>query len=164
FWIAAFGEQALYKDLHDKTNIEEAVNHDITVALLSVFNTLLMSFLKSVLSLLLIFIFLVTSADSATYILGSMTTGGSMNPPVFQKIVWGVLISAIAGVLLLAGGLNALQTASLVAALPFAVILLIMLAAIYRMLKKEPIPISKRDIRRYRRIEKASTKLAKKEK
>ena len=87
-----------------------------------------------------------------------------MNPPVFQKIVWGVLISAIAGVLLLAGGLNALQTASLVAALPFAVILLIMLAAIYRMLKKEPIPISKRDIRRYRRIDKASTKLAKKEK
>ncbi len=164
FWIAAFGGTALYKDLNENTNIAEAVNHDITVALFSVFDTLPMSFLMSVLSILLIFIFLVTSADSATYILGSMTTGGSMNPPVFQKIVWGVLISAIAGVLLLAGGLNALQTASLVAALPFAVILLIMLAAIYRMLKKEPIPISKRDIRRYRRIDKASTKLAKKEK
>ena len=136
FWIAAFGGTALYKDLNDNTNIAEAVNHDITVALFSVFDTLPMSFLMSVLSILLIFIFLVTSADSATYILGSMTTGGSMNPPVFQKIVWGVLISAIAGVLLLAGGLNALQTASLVAALPFAVILLIMLAAIIPNVKK----------------------------
>ncbi len=164
FWFAAFGGTALYKDLNENANIAETVNSDITVALFSVFDTLPMSFLMSVLSLLLIFIFLVTSADSATYILGSMTTGGRINPPVFQKLVWGVLISAIAGVLLLAGGLNALQTASLVAALPFAVIMLIMLAAIYRMLKKEPIPISKRDIRRYRRIEKASTKLAKKEK
>lgn len=64
--------------------------------------------------------------------------------------------------LLLAGGLDALQTASLVAAVPFTVILLIMLAAFFQMLKKEPIPISKRDIKRYRRIEKASEKIGRK--
>src|SRR5690606_19764555 len=98
FWFAAFGGTALYKDLNENANIAETVNSDITVALFSVFDTLPMSFLMSVLSLLLIFIFLVTSADSATYILGSMTTGGRINPPVFQKLVWGVLISAIAGV------------------------------------------------------------------
>lgn len=164
FWIATFGGTALYKDLNENAGIAEAVNNDITVALFNVFETLPLSFLTSALSILLIFTFLITSADSATYILGSMTTGGSMNPPVFQKLVWGVLISAIAGVLLLAGGLDALQTASLVAAVPFTVILLIMIAAILKLLKKEPIPISKRDIRRYRRIEKASAKLEEKEK
>src|SRR5690625_2009452 len=110
----------------------------------------------SVLAILLIFTFLVTSADSATYILGSMTTGGSINPPVFQKLVWGVLISAIAGVLLLAGGLDALQTASLVAAVPFTVVVLIMIIAIVKMLKKEPLPVTKRDIKQYERIKKES--------
>ncbi len=164
FWIAAFGGTALYKDLNENAGIAEAVNNDITVALFSVFETLPMSSIMSVLAILLIVTFLITSADSATFILGSMTTGGRSNPPVFQKLVWGVLISAIAGVLLLAGGLDALQTASLVAAVPFTVILLIMLAAFFQMLKKEPIPISKRDIKRYRRIEKASEKLAEKEK
>lgn len=164
FWIATFGGTALYKDLNESAGIAEAVNNDITVALFNVFATLPFSFIMSVLAILLIFTFLVTSADSATYILGSMTTGGSINPPVFQKLVWGVLISAIAGVLLLAGGLDALQTASLVAAVPFTVILLIMLAAVLKMLRKEPIPISKRDIRRYRRIEIASAKLEENEK
>lgn len=164
FWIATFGGTALYKDLNENAGIAEAVNNDITVALFNVFDTLPLSFIMSALAILLIFTFLITSADSATYILGSMTTGGSMNPPIFQKLVWGVLISAIAGVLLLAGGLDALQTASLVAAVPFTVILLIMIAAIIKLLKKEPIPISKRDIRRYRRIEKASAKLEEVEK
>ena len=75
----------------------------------------------NVLAILLILTFLVTSADSATYILSSMTTYGGLNPPHIAKIVWGTLMAAIAGVLLYAGGLEALQTASLIAALPFTV-------------------------------------------
>lgn len=67
-------------------------------------------------------------------------------------------MSGIAAVLLIAGGLDALQTASLVAAVPFTVILLIMLASIFKMLKKELIPISRKDIRRYERIEKLAEK------
>lgn len=163
FWIAAFGGTALYKDLNENTQIAQAANQDITIALFQLFDTLPMSLIMSILAILLIFTFLITSADSASYILASMTTEGSLLPPLFQKIVWGVLISAIAGVLLLAGGLDALQTASLVAAVPFTVIMLIMIVAISRMLKKEPIPISKTEIKRYRRIEKASEELAKKE-
>ncbi|PKR77089.1 glycine/betaine ABC transporter permease [Halalkalibacillus sediminis] len=155
-WIAAFGGTALFEDLNRGGEIAEAVDNDITVALFQVYETVPLTTVMSLLSILLIFTFLVTSADSASYILGTMTSKGSLNPPMFLKLVWGVLISAIAAVLLLAGGLDALQTASLVAALPFTVIMLIMLAGIFKMLKKEPIPISKRDLRRHQRLENAA--------
>lgn len=67
-----------------------------------------------------------------------MTTNGSLTPPLAAKIVWGFLMSAIAAVLLAAGGLEALQTASLV-----------------KILRKEPIPLRPADVRHFKRHEKA---------
>ncbi|NBJ71111.1 MULTISPECIES: BCCT family transporter [Clostridia] len=136
-WIAAFGGTALYNDLMNGTNIAEAVNADIAVALFETYQHLPMSSILSILSIFLIFTFLVTSADSATYILGTMTSRGSLNPTLVTKIIWGLLITAIAVVLLLAGGLEALQTASLISALPFTVILLLMVISFSRMLSRD---------------------------
>ncbi|CDQ39134.1 MULTISPECIES: BCCT family transporter [Virgibacillus] len=136
-WIAAFGGTALYSDLFNGTSIAEAVNADVAVALFETYQHLPFTTILSLLSIFLIFTFLVTSADSATYILGSMTSRGSLNPALLTKIVWGVLITAIAVVLLLAGGLEALQTASLISALPFTVILLIMMISFLRMINKD---------------------------
>jgi len=136
-WIAVFGGTALHSDLINGTRIAEAVNADVTVALFETFEVLPFTTILSVLSMLLIFTFLVTSADSATYILGSMTSKGSLNPALITKLIWGFLISAIAVVLLLAGGLEALQTASLTSALPFTVILLLMSWSIVKLLKKD---------------------------
>ncbi|MFB4169894.1 BCCT family transporter [Virgibacillus sp. JSM 102003] len=141
-WIAALGGTAIHSDLFNGTKIAEAVNADMTVALFEAFGNLPLATILSLLSIFLIFTFLVTSADSATYILGSMTSKGSLNPALTVKIIWGVLITAIAVVLLLAGGggLDALQTASLVSALPFTIILLIIVGAFIKMIKKEPVP------------------------
>ncbi|WP_163971597.1 BCCT family transporter [Oceanobacillus halotolerans] len=136
-WIAVFGGTAIFSDLNQGTAIAEAVNEDVAVALFETYGDLPLSTILSLLSILLIYTFLVTSADSATYILGSMSSKGSLNPALFVKILWGILITAIAVVLLLAGGLDALQTASLISALPFTVILLIIVVAFLRMLKKE---------------------------
>ncbi|WP_053361165.1 BCCT family transporter [Bacillus sp. FJAT-27251] len=158
FWVAVFGGTALWHDLNAGTNIAEAVNADLTSALFQTYEVLPLKTLLSVLSILLIFTFLVTSADSATFILASMTMNGNPNPPLFAKMVWGVLMSAIAAVLLYAGGLEALQTASLVAALPFTVILLLMMFAIGKLLRREPLPIRKADLRRFRRLEEAAKK------
>ncbi|MDR6224900.1 choline-glycine betaine transporter [Desmospora profundinema] len=148
-WIAVFGGTALNFDLFNGTQIAEAVNNDVTTALFVTFNELPFTFLLSVLSILLIFTFLITSADSATYILGSMTSNGSLNPPLMVKVIWGFLISAIAAVLLLNGGLQSLQTASLVAALPFTVLLLFISASLFKALKSEVphAPSLKKDIR-----------------
>jgi glycine betaine transporter len=139
-WIAVFGGTALHFDLFGGTSIAEAVNQDVTKALFTTYAELPFTMLLNVLSILLIFTFLITSADSATYILSSMTTEGSLNPPMLVKIVWGVLIAAIAAVLLLSSGLEGLQTASLVSALPFTVILLLMCFTLYKLLRKEILP------------------------
>ena len=140
FWIATFGGTALYNDLLRGTTIAEAVNNDVTIALFETFSHLPFTFLLSVLSFLLILTFLITSADSATYILASMTSNGNLTPKTVIKLTWGILMSAIAAVLLMAGGLGALQTASLVAALPFTIILLMVVFSFVRMIRKEPLP------------------------
>lgn len=157
-WIATFGGTALWFDLHENTGIAAAVNVDVTSALFQLFEQLPLSTIMSILSILLILTFLVTSADSATYILASMTTLGNLNPPKASKIVWGTLMAAIAGVLLYTGGLEALQTASLIAALPFTVLLLLLIVAMVKLLLREPLPILKADLKRFRRLEEAANK------
>src|SRR5690606_15721013 len=113
------------------------VNEDVTSALFSLLGQLPLGTVMSIISIVLILTFLVTSADSAAFIMASMTTGGSLNPPTYAKYVWGVLMSAIAGVLLYAGGIEALQTASLVAAFPFTVLILLMIFSMLRLIRKE---------------------------
>ncbi|WP_054954790.1 BCCT family transporter [Paenibacillus dakarensis] len=157
-WIAAFGGTALWFDINEAAGIAQAVNADVTSALFKMFEQLPMSTVMSVLSILLILTFLVTSADSATYILSSMTTNGNINPPLMAKIVWGTLMAAIAGVLLFTGGLEALQTASLIAALPFTVLLLLLIVAMAKLLRREPIPIRAADLKRFKRLEEAASK------
>ena len=152
-WIAVFGGTALWSDLYAGTNIAQAVDLDLTQALFVTFEQLPLTPLLNAFAIALIFIFLVTSADSATYILASMTSKGSIHPPLFLKIVWGVLISGTAAVLLYTGGLSALQTASLVSALPFTVVLVLLMFAITKTLRDEVRPVTERDIRRFKRIQ-----------
>lgn len=159
-WIATLGGTALYSDLNNGTKIAEAVDADVTSAIFETLNHLPLTGLMSVLSIILIFTFLITSADSATYILASMTTRGSLFPPLMVKMIWGFLMSAIAAVLLYAGGLEALQSASLVSALPFTLFLILLMFSLAKLLSKEPITVRPRDIRRFENIEKEVKKKA----
>lgn len=144
FWFAVFGGTALYMDLFQGTNIAESTNQDITLAIFALFETLPLSNILSVFTIILILTFLITSADSASFILGSMSSGGSLNPPKRIRIVWGILTSSVAVVLLFASGLTGLQTASLVVALPFTVVILFMIYSFYKVIRHEPIPKPKR--------------------
>lgn len=136
-WIAAFGGMALYEDLNHAAGIATVVNRDVTLALFALYRYLPLGDLLSLLSIPLIFIFLVTSADSATYILAGMASGGNPDPCQSMKVFWGAMMSVIAAVLLAAGGLTSLQTASLVAALPLTGLLILMMAALIRLLRSE---------------------------
>ncbi|WP_084243108.1 BCCT family transporter [Planomicrobium okeanokoites] len=157
-WIAVFGGTALYYDLNNGTGIAEAVNNNLTSALFQTFSVLPLTTIMSILAILLIFTFLVTSADSATYILASMTSHGSLNPPTAFKMIWGVLMAAIAAVLLYSGGLEALQTASLISALPFTVLLLLMVWSFVKLLRDETPPIRKSDLRQFKKMEREARK------
>ena len=79
----------------------------------------------------------VTSADSMTLVVCTILSLGNPNPPRRHRIFWGTTVGVVAAALLLAGGLQALQTASIVAALPFSVVMLIMAAALFRSLARE---------------------------
>nr|MBF0684168.1 BCCT family transporter [Pseudomonas sp.] len=103
-WIATFGGMALYEDLRNAAGIAAIVDKDIALALFAAYEHLPLTDMLSVLSILLIFTFLVTSADSATYILASMTSHGTLTPSTRAKVIWGTLMAAIAAVLLAAGG------------------------------------------------------------
>lgn len=152
FWIATFGGTALWYDLHKNTKIAELVNEDVTSALFQMLGNLPLSMVISVIGIILIFTFLITSADSATFIMASMTSNGSINPAVITKLIWGVLMAAICGVLIYAGGLDALQTAALVAALPFTFIILLLAITLWKMLSTEMIPIKKHEIKRLKKM------------
>lgn len=136
-WIAIFGGTALHMDLFEGTQIAAAVNNDVTSALFTMLQGLPFTEVVTIFVLILILTFLVTSVDSAVYILSSMSTNGSLNPPIFVRVIWGVLMGAIALVLLLSSGLTGLQSASVVSALPFTIILLLIMVAFYKTLRKD---------------------------
>ena len=91
----------------------------------------------SVVATLLVLVFFVTSGDSATLVLGMMSSGGDPNPSSRIKIMWGVLVSAIAMSLLFAGGLKAVQTATIIFALPFSVVLVLMAISVTRAIDQD---------------------------
>lgn len=153
FWIATFGGSAIFFDLNKGTDIAGVVNTDLTVALFQMLDQLPLTFMASLIGIALIFIFLITSADSATFIMASMTSNGTLNPSTSLKMVWGILMAAIASVLLFTDGLNTLQTASLISALPFTFIVLLLIASFAKMLRTERIPITQKEMRRAKYIQ-----------
>ena len=91
----------------------------------------------SVIAVVLVFSFFITSADSATFVLGMTTEDGCLEPHRRTKAVWGVLLSLIASALLVNGGLDALQNGLIITASPFSIVMLLMTITLYRELHHE---------------------------
>lgn len=135
-WMAVFGGSALHLEIFQGFPIGESVQQDVSTALFVMLGQFPLGYFLSVIAILLIGTFLVTSADSATFVLGIMTSNGNLNPKALVKVIWGVLQAAVATVLLLSSGLQGLQTASLVVALPFTIILILMCISLLKSLQK----------------------------
>ncbi len=97
-----------------------------------------LEYLLSLVGLSLVVIFFITSCDSGTLVLSMLTSRGNLDPPKSLRLFWGVLVGGVALVLLLTGGLSAIQTAAIVAALPFSVVMLLMMVGLFRSLANEP--------------------------
>ncbi|MCR5665203.1 MAG: BCCT family transporter [Eubacterium sp.] len=93
--------------------------------------------LLSIVALILVFSFFITSADSATFVLAMQSENGNMHPNNKIKVIWGVMVSAIAAVLLRAGGLDVLQNVLIIAAFPFAILLLLVMISLIKELNYE---------------------------
>lgn len=133
-WFAVFGDTALHMIMEQGYDMLIAeVQADQAVALFKLFEALPLTQLISALTVLLIITFFVTSSDSGSLVIDSIASGGRPTPAL-QRTFWVVIQGVLASVLLLAGGLSALQTVSIVSALPFAVVLLIAMVGMWRAL------------------------------
>lgn len=136
-WFSVFGGTGLQMELMKHIPLAAAAEQDVTSVLFLMLGELPLGQIASGVAILLIVVFFITSADSATFVLGMMSSDGDPDPKTWIKITWGVLQSTIAIILLLSGGLNGLQTASIVTSLPFALIIIGMCVALLRCLKEE---------------------------
>ena len=136
-WFSAFGGISMNDILLGDTAIINAVNEDISTAIYVFFEKFPLSMLLKVLGVTLICSFIITSADSGALVVDSITSGGKLSTPKFQRVIWAVSIGAVASVLMYGGGLNALQTAVTISGLPFAIILLIMAYSLLKGIKED---------------------------
>lgn len=131
-WLSVFGSTGLYLEMFQGANLSEAISNDMAVALFVTLANYPVSAITSLLAIFVIAAFFITSANSGTFVIGMLTSQGTMEPSNGVKGVWGAVLGGVAAVLLLSGGLEALQTASIAAAFPF---MLVILAMIYSLLK-----------------------------
>ena len=135
-WIAVFGGSALNL-AQARGGIAETVTADPAAGMFIFLNQYPLALPMSILTLVVLWIFFVAGADAGTVVLGSMSTGGPKEPKRWIKLAWGVAMAAIAGILLVAGGLGALQSASVLFGVPFAFIMVAMCISIYVHLRSE---------------------------
>ncbi|MUV38702.1 Glycine betaine transporter BetL [Lentibacillus sp. JNUCC-1] len=132
-WYAVFGTTA--GTIQDSG--VDLSQYATELVLFNMFDQMPMSIILSVIAILLIGSFFITSADSATFVLGMQTTNGSLIPPAQVKIVWGIAQSAVALILLYVGGLQAIQNTIISAALPFSFVMILMMFALFKALSNE---------------------------
>jgi choline/glycine/proline betaine transport protein len=140
FWMCIFGGNALYMELFGDGGIVEAVNQDYSLGLFQVTEQLIMPALMVPMVALITFLLIswfVTSSDSGTLVICTMLSMGDPHPPQPFRIFWGLGEGFVAGALLLAGGLQALQSASIAAGVPLSVILLFMIYGLLKALRED---------------------------
>jgi len=136
-WFSVFGGSAIYIELFGGGGISELVATDVTSALFSFLDYFPLGYVLGILACVLIFIFLVTSADSGTFVLSMLTMNGNLNPSLSHKLVWGVLIAAITTGTVLSGSVPVAMAMAIVGALPFSVFLLLQIVGFLREIRKE---------------------------
>ena len=136
-WFAIFGGTAFHEELYGIGGITELVQQDVTTALFALLERMPAALLLDTVCLVLIFVFLVTSADSATFVLGMLTTHGSLTPPTSRKVAWGLTLGAMGAALLFSGNIRAVQAVAISGAIPFTFVLLLQCVALIRALRSE---------------------------
>ena len=132
-WMTVFGNTAMALDMGQAAGaISQAVAGDLSTALFKFFEHLPGTAVTSSLAVALIVVFFVTSADSGSLVIDTIAAGGADETPKWQRVYWCGLEGGAAALLLLAGGLSALQAATLVAALPFAIIMILLAWGLHR--------------------------------
>ena len=139
-WFAIFGGAALYIEMFGGGGLTEFVMEDVNSALFSFFGYLPGTTALNVFAILLIYIFLVTGADSGTYVISMMATNGNLNPSNLTRIVWGLIMAAITMAVLLSGSTEVAKAMAITGAVPYTFIVLLQVVGFMRALRTERLP------------------------
>ena len=135
--MTVFGETA-FSIIRDKGDgLVTAINSNVSTSLFVFLEHLPLSSITAMLAIFIVFSFFVTSSDSGSLVIDMITAGGDLNPPVHQKVYWAIMEGTVASILLVVGGLKALQTMAVNAALPFTIILILITISLLKELKQE---------------------------
>jgi len=137
FWFAVFGGTAISIE-SEGGGLAALVKEDAAVALFSFLDSFPLANLLRVVALLLIFIFLVTSADSGTFVISMMTSEGRLNPATRLKLTWGLAIALLTMAVLLSGGVDVAKSMSVLGALPFTLVLILQIVGFLRTIRTDP--------------------------
>jgi len=132
-WMSVFGNSAIWFDIKNKGSLS-ALSSNAESLMFKFLDYLPFSQITSILAIGIIIIFFVTSADSGLYVMNNIATKNAKNSPKWQIVGWGVLLALLALLLLNAGGLNALQTMTLITALPFSIIMVLFIVCLIKAL------------------------------
>ena len=134
-WMTVFGDSAIHMILNEGVrDLAAVVDQDSSLALFAFLEHFPLSSVVSMVAVLMVVVFFVTSADSGALVVDMLASSGHAHSPLWQRIFWSVSIGVVAVALLLANGLKALQTATIASALPFSVILLASIWGLFRAL------------------------------
>ena len=136
-WLTVFGGSSLYVEMFGAGGISEAVSANVSTAMYALFENFPLAKVTSLIGVAVVWFFFVTSSDSASLVVDIITAGGHPEPPTSQRVFWACAEGLCAAILLLGGGLAALQTACIVTGLPFAVVLMLMLFSLKKGLDEE---------------------------
>ena len=131
-WFTIMGGSAINVELFGAGGIADATFANVSSAPFAMFSHFPLSSLLSIAAMVTTTIFFITSADSSTYVVSMMTSGGDLEPKSGLRIFWGVIAGTIAAMLLLTGGLNAVQTVAFAFGFPFMLLMLFMIAALIK--------------------------------
>jgi BCCT family betaine/carnitine transporter len=135
-WMTAFGGTALGQFVTDGfTGVQDAA---LELKLFAMLGELPLAQLSSFVGIILVVVFFVTSSDSGSLVIDTITAGGKVNAPVPQRAFWAILQGVVAIALLLGGGLVALQAMAVSTGLPFTIVLLVGCVSIVKGLMSEP--------------------------
>jgi len=139
-WMTVFGNSAIELVFNQGfTSIGDMVNKDASVALFVFLEHFPFASVLSMLSVLMIVIFFVTSCDSGAMVVDMLCSHGENNTPLWQRVYWALSIGVVAAILSLAGGLNALQTMTIASALPFSFVLILAIIGLIKALRVEAV-------------------------
>ncbi len=134
-WMSVFGGTAINQVVND--GYTAAKDAALELKLFYMLDQLPLATITSVIGIILVVVFFVTSSDSGSLVIDTITAGGKVDAPVTQRVFWAIFEGAVAIVLLIGGGLAALQSAVISTGLPFTLVLLLMCWAIFKGLQAE---------------------------